>query len=45
MNETLKSIFDRRSNRGFSSQPLTAEQIKTLADVALAAPTAKNYQD
>lgn len=45
MNETLKSIFDRRSNRGFSGAALTAEQIKTLADAALAAPTAKNYQD
>lgn len=45
MNETLKSILDRRSNRGFSAQALTAEQLKTLADVALASPTAKNYQD
>lgn len=45
MNETLKSIYDRRSNRGFSDQALTQDQLKALADAALAAPTAKNEQD
>ncbi len=45
MNETLQSILDRRSNRGFSDQALAQDQLKALADVALASPTAKNEQD
>lgn len=45
MNDTQKSIMDRRSTRGFSNQPLTQAEIQTLIDAALASPTACNYQD
>ncbi len=45
MNDTQKSIMDRRSTRGFSDQPLTQAEIQTLIDAALASPTACNYQD
>lgn len=45
MNATQKSILDRRSNRGFSDEPLTKAEIQTLVDAALASPTACNYQD
>lgn len=45
MNDTQKSILDRRSNRGFSDEKLSPEQIQNLVDAALASPTACNYQD
>lgn len=45
MNPTQKSIMERRSNRGFSEEALTAAEIQTLVDAALASPTACNYQD
>ena len=45
MNPTQKSILDRRSNRGFSSQKLSETELNHLIDAALAAPTACNYQD
>lgn len=45
MNQTQKSILERRSNRGYSSEPLTAEETQALVDAALASPTACNYQD
>lgn len=45
MNDTQKSIMDRRSTRGFSDQALTQAEIQTLVDAALASPTACNYQD
>lgn len=44
INDTLKAIFARRSIRNFKSIPLTAEQIDTLAEVALASPTGMNRQ-
>jgi len=44
MNETIRSIFDRRSNRGFTEEPLTAEEIELLQQCALASPTAMNAQ-
>ena len=44
MNEVLKAIFDRRSNRGYSDVQLTEDELKTLIDVALASPTARNTQ-
>lgn len=44
MNETLSAIFDRRSIRAYTAEPLTEEQIKTLAEVALASPTGMNLQ-
>ena len=44
MNETLKTIAERYSCRDFADTPLTDEQIKTLVDAALAAPSAMNRQ-
>ena len=45
MNETQRSIMERRSTRGFSETALTQTEIQTLIDAALASPTACNYQD
>ena len=42
MNETLKTITGRYSCRDFAETPLTDEQIKTIVEAALAAPSAKN---
>jgi nitroreductase len=44
MNEVVRAILDRRSNRGFSAEPLTREEVDTFAQVALASPTARNLQ-
>ena len=44
MNEVLKTIAERNSCRNFSGAPLTDEQVKTLIDAALAAPSAMNLQ-
>lgn len=44
MNEVLKAIHDRRSNRGYSEAQLTEEQLQALIDAALASPTARNTQ-
>lgn len=45
MNETQKSIMERRSNRGFSDVALNDAEMRNLMDAALASPTACNYQD
>lgn len=45
MNDTQRSILERRSNRGFSDAALNDEQMQSLIDAALASPTACNYQD
>ena len=44
MNEVLKTIANRYSCRDFESTPLTEEQIKAIADAALAAPSGMNRQ-
>ena len=44
MNETLKTIAERYSCRDFAETPLTGEQIKAIADAALAAPSGMNNQ-
>lgn len=44
MNDTLKAIFDRRSIRRFEDTPLTAEEISTLENVALASPSGMDRQ-
>jgi len=44
MNETLKAIFDRRSIRSFTAQPLTPAELDSLVEVALASPTGMNAQ-
>jgi len=45
MNPTQRSILERRSNRGYSDEPLTRAELQALMDAALASPTACNYQD
>ena len=45
MNDILKAIQDRRSNRGYSDVQLTEEELQALLDAALASPTARNSQD
>ncbi len=44
MNDTIQSILDRRSNRGFEAQPLFPGQLELLEQVAKASPTARNAQ-
>lgn len=44
MNETIKAIMERCSCRDFAATPLSEEQIKILADAALASPSAMNRQ-
>ena len=44
MNETIKSIMNRYSCRDFSGAELSSDQIKILADAALAAPSGMNRQ-
>ena len=44
MNETIRTIAERFSCRDFSDAPLTDEQITTIANAALAAPSAMNRQ-
>ena len=44
MNDTIGSILDRRSNRGFEAQPLYPGQLELLEQVAKASPTARNAQ-
>lgn len=45
MNETQKSILDRRSTRGFSDAALTEAELQMLIDAAMASPTARNMQE
>ena len=42
--QTIQTIMERRSTRGFSAQALTQTELQTLADVALASPSARNTQ-
>jgi nitroreductase len=44
MNETLKTIMERYSCRDFTGTPLTAAQVKALAEAALASPSGMNRQ-
>jgi len=44
MNDILKAIAERNSCRDFADTPLTEEQLSTLVDAALAAPSARNLQ-
>ena len=44
MNETIKTIMERFSCRDFADSPLTDEQIKAIANAALASPSAVNRQ-
>jgi len=42
MTEAIKNIMDRNSCRDYKSNPLSDEQVKTLVEAALAAPSAMN---
>jgi len=44
MNEVIKAITERYTCRDFTGAPLTDDQVKALADSALAAPSASNRQ-
>jgi nitroreductase len=44
MNEVIKAITERYTCRDFTPTPLTDEQVKTLTDAALAAPSGGNRQ-
>lgn len=41
MNETMKTILNRRSTRSFSSEPVSEEILKDLVDAAMHAPSAR----
>lgn len=42
--QTTQFILDRRAIRHFTDQPLTDEQVRLLADIALSSPSAMNQQ-
>lgn len=42
---TLEAITKRRSIRKFTDKPLTQEQLETLLEAAMFAPTARNCQE
>jgi nitroreductase len=44
MNETLKTIYQRKSVRNFTDKEVTKEQLETIIKAAMAAPTAINAQ-
>ena len=44
MNETIRSILDRRSIRAYEDKPLTEEQLTLLEQCAVASPTGMNAQ-
>lgn len=44
MNETIKSIFERRSIRKFTNQAVAEEHKQLLLQAAFAAPSAKNQR-
>lgn len=41
---TLEAIYNRRSCRDFTDEPVTGEQIDTILKAAFSAPTAVNTQ-
>lgn len=44
MNETLKSIFDRRSIRQYKEEQIREEELKTILEAGKFAPSAMNQQ-
>lgn len=44
MNETLNNIFNRRSNRVFLTEQITEEELNTIIEAGLYAPSAHNQQ-
>lgn len=45
MSTVIESIKKRSSTRGYTSQPLTEEELSTLIEAGLQAPTATNRQE
>ena len=43
-NETMRDILDRRRHRAYTTKPLTQQQLDTVLEAALQAPTARNLQ-
>lgn len=44
MNEVIKAILERRSHRSFTEQAVRLEDVKTILDCALAAPSGMGKQ-
>ncbi|MGO9014072.1 MAG: nitroreductase family protein [Dissulfurispiraceae bacterium] len=44
MNETLRSILNRRSNRAFLAEQIKEEELKTIIEAGIYAPSAHNQQ-
>ena len=44
MNETLKTMLERRSVRKFTDEPISKEKLQQIIDCAKASPTARNTQ-
>ena len=45
MKDTLTAIKERSSTRGYTSEKLTKEEIKTIIEAGLQAPTATNRRE
>ena len=44
MNEVIKAILERRTYRSFTDEAVSAEQVRTILDCALAAPSGMGKQ-
>lgn len=44
MNETIKTMLERRSVRKFTDEPISKEKLQQIIDCAKASPTARNAQ-
>ena len=42
MNETIKTMLERRSVRKFTDEPISKEKLQQIIDCAKASPTARN---
>ena len=45
MHKAMDSIYSRRSIRQYKPQQITSQEMKTILDTALYAPSARNLQD
>ena len=45
MNETMKSILERRSTRHYTAEPVSEEDLQQILEAGLWAPTARNAQE
>ena len=44
MNETIKTMLDRKSCRSFKKEQITDDELKLVVDAGLAAPSGRNLQ-